>query len=690
MNLPDKTFQESKRVTRNSLIRQIDQQTIINFLDKNSHTNLKSKDKNESKITTEKENEKNRNSEKLTTSSNQPKKRGRKSKAELELIKIINDSKTSSPPKKACLATGRVGLKKDACNQDNQTTKNKKTSRIANKKQFLDDDELSCSEEEVKKNDGDEEFNLEQEEESEDEDEIDNQDSDFSDESYDNKKNKYKKKSTPKKSSTYKNTEIAQTESNKNEIDSYDINKLVEKWDYELDLESKYFKKPILPNLSEKALIQFLSKNSNKKTVIYECPFCKKIFTYPLVFKIHIFSCIDNKNVPEYLLNCVDCNFMGHRRQEMIKHYLDEHVKDRENKEEKLSECKKSQLEVSRYFYINRNEYKYAFGYLNVLIAKKYKRLKFIDNYFAESNKIKPDFILNYQNFNSETDLKFKLIENNENEDVFILKPFQVHFGFDFKLINLINQVTALSWSHRNYDLNKKCDSQFLAISTVPLNNLNQILNREFREQNHQKYCLQTLFRSKNLIYIYKFKYLNYSTDVKSFGILHDEIGYVSCLKWRPDFGASLTNQPSSNFAGYLLATSSNGNGYIYHINDLTSQSTSQNDSMNIYNPKKEIVLKLSFSFGQCTSADWSQMNGATQIAIGYTNGSVALFHLNSNTLNDLLQFELSINSQNENKMYIYPVKTFNAHLTFVKTLKWSKINNNILASGSLFSREIR
>jgi hypothetical protein len=323
-------------------------------------------------------------------------------------------------------------------------------------------------------------------------------------------------------------------------------------------------------------------------------------------------------------------------------------------------------------------------------LSKKYKRLKFVDSFFGEKNdKIKPDFILNYQNFTSESDLVFKLIENNENEDQFILKPFQIHFGYDFKVINLINQITALDWAHRNHDLNEKYNSQFLAVSTIPLNNLNTILNRKSSENNYQKYCLQTLFQSTNVIYIYKFQDLNSSLDVKKFGILNDEIGYVSCLRWRPDYGASLSNDTSSDFVGYLLAASSNGNGYIYYINDLTSQSTSEN-LVNIYHPKKEIVLKLSFSFGQCTSADWSQMNGATQIAIGYSNGSVAIFHLNSNTLNDLLQFESSINDLNQNKMYIYPVKTFNAHLTFVKTVRWSKINNHILATGSLFSREIR
>lgn len=108
-------------------------------------------------------------------------------------------------------------------------------------------------------------------------------------------------------------------------------------------------------------------------------------------------------------------------------------------------------------------------------------------------------------------------------------------------------------------------------------------------------------------------------------------------------------------------------------------------NNLNVYEPKRNVVLKLSYSFGQCTAADWSQLNGAVQIAIGYANGSIALFQVNKSYLDHHLS-----NSNDADNLYIYPVQTFEAHLTFIKTLKWSKLNSAVLASGSLFSREVK
>ena len=91
---------------------------------------------------------------------------------------------------------------------------------------------------------------------------------------------------------------------------------------------------------------------------------------------------------------------------------------------------------------------------------------------------------------------------------------------------------------------------------------------------------------------------------------------------------------------------------------------------------------------GQCTAGDWSQLNGATEIALGYANGSVALFQINSNTLKD----QLKINPIDENcpDLRIYSHKNFNAHQSYIKTLKWSKISSSILASGATNSRDIK
>ena len=45
----------------------------------------------------------------------------------------------------------------------------------------------------------------------------------------------------------------------------------------------------------------------------------------------------------------------------------------------------------------------------------------------------------------------------------------------------------------------------------------------------------------------------------------------------------------------------------------------------------------------------------------------------------------------NDNKsVEISPYKCINAHIKFVKTLKWSKLDEFLLSSGSSFSREIK
>jgi hypothetical protein len=108
-----------------------------------------------------------------------------------------------------------------------------------------------------------------------------------------------------------------------------------------------------------------------------------------------------------------------------------------------------------------------------------------------------------------------------------------------------------------------------------------------------------------------------------------------------------------------------------------------QNSSgeIEIYEPKVEVRLICDTSYyGQCTCGDWRQLNHANTIALGYTNGSINLYYMN-------VEFYYRFNS---NSIDVLPYKTINAHLTFVKTLKWSKTNENILASGALFSREIK
>ena len=47
-----------------------------------------------------------------------------------------------------------------------------------------------------------------------------------------------------------------------------------------------------------------------------------------------------------------------------------------------LSTTKKNQLEVSRYYYIDKNQLKYSNDYFNKTIAVHFKPLKYIDHYY--------------------------------------------------------------------------------------------------------------------------------------------------------------------------------------------------------------------------------------------------------------------------------------------------------------------
>ena len=99
----------------------------------------------------------------------------------------------------------------------------------------------------------------------------------------------------------------------------------------------------------------------------------------------------------------------------------------------------------------------------------------------------------------------------------------------------------------------------------------------------------------------------------------------------------------------------------------------------------RSMVLKPgATSNGQCTCGDWSQMNGAVSVALGYANGCVAVYKLNSSSLRS--QGEIGDGEIWE----VYPIRVIEAHYTAVKTLKWSKLAPFLIASGSLFSREIK
>ncbi len=394
----------------------------------------------------------------------------------------------------------------------------------------------------------------------------------------------------------------------------------------------------------------------------------------------------------------------------MINHYNKTHVNDQKsmvsienqldniqidsknssfNDSFQMSTTKKNQLEVSRYYYIDKLQLKYSFDYFNKTIANNFKRLKFLDEYFFKTIDNNNDHFLfdinqQFNNNNNNSVLKFKLDTMNIE-----LKPFEIYKSDQFSLINLCNQITSLDWCPIKF--NSKSDTQYVALATLPLEQLNNVIETN-SVYNTEKNRIKNLNDSPNLIYIYKTDLNRNNHDL--FAILNRNIGTISCVKWRPDCGASAQN----TFIGYLLIASSNGEAYIESIQDLTQNNkykkdqTQQNKSitsinkLNVFETKNRVVLKSKFTYGQCTAGDWSQIgNGGTQIAIGYTSGEIALFQINSNFLSN--QYKLVNTNDN---FYIYPIKTFNAHQSFIRDLKWCKFDPNILASGSTFSRDLK
>lgn len=576
------------------------------------------------------------------------------------------------------------------------------------KKKTIED--FSDSESNSKDNSSDEEFKLDsekEEEEENDDDEISDEEasvqSKSSKEEINQKAPKNKtyntrrtRSKTPKNNTEEKAPEVTENNVENEEpeilVENFNLEEKISEWKYELDLETKAFKRPKIPSLSDEAIKPFISSKSKPpKFVVYDCPFCQRVFTYPLVFKTHLYSCEKNSNVPEYILYCAKfdkCSFKSKKKQEMLTHFAKHHSKMasfiNENRtsidpdqndsdsndsatEIKITNSKKNQLKLTSYLYLDKSLFRFTFQYFNKCLMSLYKNLGYIDQFyskFKEAEKIQIDL----NSIRIESDINFEL-----NKTKFSLKPFGIYSNENdhFKMFYINDQITSIDWC----PMKLNC-AQYLAIATMP----NEKLTEQFKSTDSKlSNNILELNKSPNFIYILKLENLNNKSQFswKMYTILNKTLGLVSCLKWRPDFGASQSN----DFIGYLLAASSDGNSYIYKIKE---KSEELNESLSVYDEKQKIILKPVFSFGQCTSADWSALNGATQIAVGYANGSIAIYNLSSNYLQN--QFK----SNPDQELIVYPFKTLNAHFTFVKTLKWSKLNSSQLCSGSLFSREIK
>lgn len=138
--------------------------------------------------------------------------------------------------------------------------------------------------------------------------------------------------------------------------------------------------------------------------------------------------------------------------------------------------------------------------------------------------------------------------------------------------MNVASSVTALDWSHMKHD--KTTTVQYLAFACEPLIELDQASS-----STTDFYTLIKRIELPNFIHIYKFYNLNKSSSTPDaanvefsnahFALRTRHVGYVNVVKWRPDFGASKTFL-GDDFIGYLLVAGSDGNGYIYSVEDLT------------------------------------------------------------------------------------------------------------------------
>ncbi|CAF0896453.1 unnamed protein product [Brachionus calyciflorus] len=449
----------------------------------------------------------------------------------------------------------------------------------------------------------------------------------------------------------------------------------ITEWEYELDQETKVFQKPKIPNLSDNAIEPFIStKTKSHKYIVYECPFCTRVFNYPLVFKAHLFSCEQNKNIPDYILFCIKCDFKAKKKQDMVNHYTDQHLKDKNEYDDddsnstfEMSNCKKNYYKATNYLFIDNLIFKFTKDFYSILFDRN-QSLKKLDE-FLHDDKIKQEFLIDFS-----MDTKYLKFEFNKND--FVLKSHEIYESpnvkFNFKIINLVDQITSFDWCPLK---NSKCN--YLAVSTL----LNQsLMSKIIGEQPFIFKTLLELDNSPNLIYIYKFSNLNTNQNqIRKFAILNREIGTISQLKWRPDFGKS--NFLNPEYLGYLLACGSDGNGYIYKVKDHEYRDQ-EPKKIYVYEPDKKVILRPNFMLGQCTTGDWSHHNGSVQIALGYSNGTVGIYYLNSGNLQ---KFKCE-----NNELIIRPTTILNAHYTFVKTIKWSKLSGDLICTGSIFSREIK
>lgn len=151
----------------------------------------------------------------------------------------------------------------------------------------------------------------------------------------------------------------------------------------------------------------------------------------------------------------------------------------------------------------------------------------------------------------------------------------------NLRVINLIKPVTAMDWSPTNYDRKSSLEPvQFLAVATEPILEL----TGTFASPNvitGDSDCMLKIYQTPNLVHFFRTSQPDLTSSWSHFALVNRHVGMINVIKWRPDFGASRSRLGSQDFIGYLLIAGSDGNGYVYLIEDFTRHPEFKIDSKN-------------------------------------------------------------------------------------------------------------
>jgi hypothetical protein len=254
------------------------------------------------------------------------------------------------------------------------------------------------------------------------------------------------------------------------------------------------------------------------------------------------------------------------------------------------------------------------------------------------------------------------------DEECFAVKPFhvlQINDKLDCKILNVGSEITTLDWCID--DPKSPQEDQYFAFTC----------NKRFTIDS-----LSNSNEKKDIIFIGKLSQSSNSNECNLgiFGIFDEKFGKINDLKW-----GALNSKDKKNSIGYLLVASSDGNGYIVLVDDVlenTSKSflAKSNDTVeqkkvfsingiDCYKSENKIELKKNDKKKdknndksndknpiECVSCDWNQNNGANQICMGYSDGSIRIFLFKKD--------EICLSSQ---------FVSFSS----IDKLKWRKTNNS-------------